>query len=141
MGFGELGKRLQILNRGMLVDMIEEILDTMTDDIEQMNKDQLQEGERSDGIFLPNYSYNTTQRNNNKQGRIKLFDTGAFYQSIFASAGLGILEIDAKDSKTELLKSEYGDLIIGLHPINMKELCDKIAVQLKVKVGNYLNQV
>lgn len=139
MGFGELSKRLSILNRGMLVDMIEEILDTMTDDIEQMNKEQLQEGERSDGTFLPNYSYNTTQTNN-KQGRIKLFDTGAFYQSIFASAGLGILEIDAKDSKTELLKSEYGELIVGLHPTNMKELCDKIAMELKIKLGNYLTQ-
>lgn len=140
MGFGELSRRLQSLNRGMLVDMIEEILEPMTDEIEEMNREQLREGERSDGSFLPNYSYNTTQRNPNKQGRIKLLDTGAFYKSIFAAANLGILEIDAKDSKTELLKSEYGELIVGLHPTNMNDLIKRIAEQLKIRVGTFLTQ-
>lgn len=140
MGFLELSRRMSVINRGMLVEMIEEILNEMETDIVKMNQEQLQEGMYSDGGLLPPYSYKTTEMNPKKQGRIKLFDTGDFYQSIFATAGMGILEVDAKDWKTEMLKEEYGELILGVHPMNMNELIRRIAEKLKIRVGIYLSQ-
>lgn len=140
MGFIELNRRLDELNGGLFINFIEESLNELKSDITKFNQNQLADGHKASGEFLPNYSPRTTQISPNKTGRIKLYDTGDFWKSIFSFSGSGIFEVDATDWKTEMLKSRYGDEILGMDEQNMRSLLNKLAEILKVKVGNFLQQ-
>jgi hypothetical protein len=140
MGFKELSKRLNTLNNNLLIGMIEDALNELEDTITELNKQQLEEGQKADESFLPPYSLNTTMQNPEKNGLIKLYDTGDFWKSFFSMASMGLLEIDAKDWKRDTLIEGFGTQILGLTPYSMKILCDMIADKLKIRIGEYLQQ-
>ena len=140
MGFTELNRRLSNISQSTIVEWVEDILNELDGEIEDLNREQLGEGMYATGGFLRNYSYATTEISPHKTGRIKLYDEGDFWRSIFASSGMGILEIDATDWKTDMLKEEFGNEILGLAPTQFNYIIQKVAEKLKVKFGEYLKQ-
>lgn len=140
MSFRELSKRMKVLSNGLLLEMIEDILNELEQDIVQMNREQLREGQKADESYLPPYSLNTTMNRETVGLLVALHDTGDFWNSFFSTASLGLLEIDAKDRKRDMLIEIWGEQILGLTPDNHKILLNKIAERLKVKTGEYLQQ-
>lgn len=140
MSFKELSNRIKVLSGGLLIDMIEDILNDLQQDIVQMNREQLREGQKADETYLPPYSLTTMRARETMGSLIALHDTGDFWNSFFSTASMGLLEIDAKDRKRDMLIEIWGEKILGLTPDNHKILLNKIAERLKVKIGEYLQQ-
>jgi hypothetical protein len=101
--------------------------------------DQLfDEGERSDGTFLPNYSRRSVEEFGKPEGHIKLKDTGRFYQSFRVKADKFGFFIAADDESVydEPLTEVYGENILGLTDENMRVLINL----LKRKYFEYINE-
>lgn len=82
--------------------------------VEDLNIEQLDNGKRSDGVILPDYSPVSVEVYGKPEGPIKLKDTGAFRRGISVKIDDSRAELVGKDSKTQMLKDDYGDEIIGL---------------------------
>ena len=67
--------------------------------------------------------------------RITLRDTRDFHDSFFIKANKFPVEIDATDSKTSELKSEWGDDIFGLTSDSLLELKSQILPDLQDKIS------
>lgn len=80
----------------------------------QAQKEQLQRGERSDGSFLPDYSFRSVFQYGKPAGPIRLYDQGDFYSGILIDVRPGIFLIDSADQKTTMLENTYGKDILGL---------------------------
>lgn len=107
---------------------------------EDMNISQLNDGKRSDGSMLPNYSRTSVAVYGKPSGPMNLKDTGAFHKSITLKSNKVEAEIIATDSKTEMLKDFYGDDIIGLSEENIESLKnDYIAPSIKENVKKFIN--
>jgi hypothetical protein len=140
MGFSELSNRLKVLSNSLLIEMIEDILNDMEVELVEMNKEQLEQGVKADNTLMPSYSDNTLKYKEKKGSLIALYDTGDFWASFFATASMGLLEMDATDWKRDMLVEEYGSTILGLTPENLKRVSEHIAIELRVKIGEYLQQ-
>jgi len=82
---------------------------------EELNREQLEKGQRSDNTFLPNYSNNSENQKRGRAGEpIKLFDTGDFYKGMDAVATNTGARIENRDSKDNKLSDNYGENIKGL---------------------------
>lgn len=106
--------------------MIAEVVQENASLIEDMNIAQLQEGRRSDGEILPDYSPTSVFKYGKPPGPIKLFDQGDFYSAISARVEKNGIELDNKDSKAGMLANRYGDEIIGLTDANVQTFIDEI---------------
>ena len=87
--------------------------------------DQLfDEGIRSDGTFLPDYSQRSVEEFGKPQGHIKLKDTGQFYQSFRVKVDKWGFFISADDTSIYdiPLTDTYGIDILGLTDENMTVL-------------------
>ena len=122
----EFQKRVQSLN---VNELIKEVLNDkrLLNFIEESNVSNLKKGERSDGSSLPNYSRVSVEKYGKPDGAIKLFDTGAFYESITALVrNLGIDftadVIKGKGDRQVDLASIYGEKIIGINKEQNKEV-------------------
>ena len=103
--------------------------------IENLNRDQLAKGQRSDNTFLPPYRKNNPSKTfgNNTVSKtagepIKLLDTGAFYKSIDVKVtdNAFLMTGDTQKGSTNL-SERYGDSILGLS----KESLGKLRIKLK----------
>jgi len=106
--------RLESLNGDKIA---RETFDLLTEDIEELNREQLRKGERVDGSKLPNYAPSSFP----KTGPIKLRDTGSFYRGITAETAPTALTIEGQDSKSAKLIARYGD-VIGLSEESIAKL-------------------
>lgn len=111
--------------------------------IAEMNREQLSRGERADGSELPPYS-DTSKFVYGKEGNIKLFDTGAFYESIEAVIVGDVIAIVSNPvkrneitGKITNLKEKYQNEIIGLTEENLEE----IRKEVKTKIIGYINGI
>ena len=107
--------------------------------ISDLNRDQLRIGMKSDGSWLPPYSANSVTKFGKPPGKIKLFDTGDFYEGIKPEFAKTDFVLTGKDKKTEKLKADYGDNILGLSNYSISELADdslgQIQYEIKKQIG------
>jgi hypothetical protein len=138
--FGDIIIKLDNFKRD-LPALIVDILEDNKDVIEELNISQLQQGERSDGSSLPDYSPRSVKVFHKPAGPMKLFDTGAFYRGITARINPHTVEMVGEDSKTKKLQTSYGVGILGLSDQSITELQDFILLPaLKQKAVNYLER-
>lgn len=104
---------------------VPEIVKQTSYEIEALNKEQLYNGEDSEGYELaPPYSnkyYSRKKRSMNSKpgaGIPDLFLTGSFYKGFGVLVDNDSFEVDSVDSKSEKLKSKYGKKIFGLQQKN-----------------------
>lgn len=112
----------------------ETALKARQENISDLNREQLQIGMRSDGSWLPPYSANSVTKFGKPAGRIKLFDTGAFYEGIKPEFDKSAFQMDGTDSKTEMLKDDYGDSILGLSDYSIGELAQDSLGQIQFEL-------
>lgn len=104
------GKDLEVLKL--------EVIYELEDQIVEANTAQLFEGRRSDNKPMPLYSPNSS-----KEGRIRLYDQGFFYQGFYVvRTGSFPIVIDSSDDKRDMLVERYGETIFGLDKIAIAEL-------------------
>ena len=100
-------------------------------------EDQLyDDGVRSDGTLLPDYSQRSVEEFGKPEGHIRLKDTGAFYQSFRVKVdkyGFFIAADDVGDYD-EPLTDVYGEDILGLTEENMIVLRNMLR-------DNYIKQI
>ena len=108
--------------------LIGEVIEDNERAIAQMNVEQLQEGQRSDGSILPNYSPASVAKFGKRPGPMTLEDTGAFHRGIRVRAGKTFAEIIGTDPKTGKLEALYDLTIIGLSEDNTERLKFEILV-------------
>jgi hypothetical protein len=99
-------------------EAIKEAITEHSDEIADLNTEQLRKGEKSDGGTTGTY------RNYSYKGRfspVDLYDTGDFHKSIKPKAFGKAFEMVATDEKTEMLQDRYGDEILGLTDKNITE--------------------
>jgi hypothetical protein len=111
-----------------LPELTAEILNDNASLIEDLNISQLQQGMRSDGEVLPDYSPVSVMKYGKPPGPIRLFDTGAFYRAIIAKANPLALEFDNTDSKRGKLTLRFGEEIIGLSDDNIVIVQEEIVI-------------
>lgn len=100
--------------------------------IEELNRDQLREGKRSDDVFNPVYEDLQENRDKNIVGEpIKLFDTGDYYKGVKSRVKGQSFELINTDSKDTILRQVYGKKIKGLTPESVNELRIKIQPTLR----------
>jgi hypothetical protein len=126
-----------------------DVLDRVVDEsikfaMAELNREQLMDGERSDGTSLPDYSPTSVNVYGKPSGPIKLFDTGAFQESIIVIASENAyrflsspLKRDEMTGRITNLKEKYGEEIIGLG----KEGLDEIRQKVKTKIVEYVNSL
>lgn len=102
--------------------LIAEVIEDNERAIREMNIEQLQEGQRSDGSTLPNYSIASVRKFGKRPGPMTLEDTGAFYRGIRVRANKTFAEIIGTDPKTGMLEAIYDLTIIGLSEENLERL-------------------
>src|SRR5690606_8033756 len=102
--------------------MFLQIIASNEERITAMNTDQLFSGQRSDGSKLPDYSPVSVEVFGKPAGPIRLYDEGDFYRGFFLKTDRFPVLFDSRDSKTEMLVSDYGDKIFGLTQENKKDL-------------------
>lgn len=129
----ELIRKLSNLNP-VVLSAIEETFADNDSVVEDLNISQLQRGERSDGVILPDYSPRSVAVFGKPPGPIRLFDTGAFYRGITLVASREFAVLEGRDSKTEELQDRYGDRIIGVTEDNRKDFQDEY-IRLGIKEG------
>lgn len=96
----------------------DEIVDGMTPEMEDKQREQMWAGETALGNRInPPYTLYTTMikaKKGQPTDRVTLRDTGAFYAGIFVKREGDELVFGSKDAKTVELTEKYGEAIFGL---------------------------
>ncbi len=138
-------KLIQRLQQLKSIDVLDVVIDrAILDSMEQYNKDQLQQGERSDGSSLPDYSETSVNVYGKPPGPIKLFETGDFYDSITTIALDNVIRFVSQPFKQDPLtgnitnlEEKYRPEIIGLTDENL----EKIRAKVKIKIIKYVKKL
>jgi hypothetical protein len=112
-----------------LLGVFKRVLQRHASDIEALNKKQLTEGKRSDGLQVDASGYSKRHRKARiRRGRqvdhVDLNFTGAFYNKVYSLYFDKFMELGSKDSKTDVLEDSYSTKIFGLTPKSRIELLD-----------------
>ncbi len=121
-----------------------EVIDRETQfEIIRLNTDDqlYDDGVRSDGSFLPDYSERSVREFGKREGHINLKDTGEFYQSFRVKVDKWGMFIAADDVKEDTVLTErYGIDILGLTEENTQVLIsmikDKYIKELHERLSN-----
>ncbi len=140
-GFLQLSQRLQSLN---LIQILEEVLDSMHGKIVILIQEQLAEGRKGDDSLLPKYRPFTIRKKLEENSiimgeRIALIDEGDFWRGMFAVVEGGSIFIDSTDWKSEMLIDRYGEEIFQMSSESLKSIVSEIFPELKKKVHDYIN--
>ena len=135
--------KLKRLNDDLLIAFLQSALNKHQADITELNKKQLEKGEKADGSMFEEYSHRTVKirqlEGNPVKGRlIALYDTGDFWKGFWSIAKDGKLSMLSRDQKTNMLISKYGESIFGLTDSNFKKLGDIIMPTLQKTITKYL---
>lgn len=111
--------------------------------IADLNRQQLAAGIRADGSEItPDYTRATVQIKQEKgqpTDKVRLHDTGDFYESIFVKIFDDVFDLDATDAKTDELTAKYGDAILDLTEQNKRVLAEYLKPQfitrLRAEIG------
>ena len=127
-----------------LLAEIEEIINENEKQVVELIERQLSEGRRGDGTLLPLYKEATKLIKKQTGGillgdRIALIDTGEFWESIFATAYKGSVEIDAKDWKRDELIARYGDEVLLLADDSLEEISKLVFTKLKQRFDEHFS--
>lgn len=106
--------------------LIRQVIDENKTLIEDMNIAQLSEGKTSNDEYLPDYSPVSVEVYGKPPGPIRLYDQGDFYRGITAETDETKLDIVGKDSKTNKLKNDFGEDILGLTDDHARDLTENI---------------
>lgn len=88
----------------------------------ELNREQLDKGQKSDGTLLPPYAPSTVKRKAKKGQQtapMNLKDKGDFRQGMRVRTFAKKSEIFSTDDKNALLQNKYGRAIFGLLPGNL----------------------
>jgi len=123
---------------------VEAIINENEKQVVELIERQLSEGRRGDGTLLPLYKETTKLIKQQTGGillgdRIALIDTGEFWDSIFATAYKGSVEIDAKDWKRDELVARYDEEIFLLSKESLEELSELIHTELKKRWNEHIS--
>ena len=117
-----------------LDNAISDILNTVEDDIVEMQQERLMKGLFvSEAEIYPFYTPFTVQVKKEKgqpHDKVTLKDTGAFHDAIFAAQFGDKIVIDSDDEKSGELKEKYSENIFGLTQENKEILQQKTAKQI-----------
>ena len=139
-----LSEYLNKLKTFNLLTEVEEIINENEKQVVELIERQLAEGRRGDGTLLPLYKETTKLIKRQTGGillgdRIALIDTGEFWESIFATAYNGSVEIDAKDRKRDELIARYGDNVFLLAEDSLEEISKLVFTQLKKRFNEHFS--
>jgi hypothetical protein len=87
---------------------------------------------------MPDYSPVSVELYGKPDGPIRLYDEGDFYRGFFVQADNFPVILGSRDSKSEMLKNEFGKEIFGLTKENTRELSQ---VYLKRDLQEYYRQI
>lgn len=149
-----MGSLQDMANRLKNIDMLrifDNILVEHLPLIEELNREQLNQGIRSDGSSMP--SHKNTEKTeiyiDNKIERgvydqsiypaMNFYDTGDFHRGIKAEVNLFEIKIESKDSKADELEALGGSLIYGNTENNLSdvraEILPKLLNETRSKLG------
>jgi len=106
-----------ILGRLNALDIAKEavvFIESIKEDITELNSERMRQGRKADGSIMPYYNLTSVNVYGKEPGPIKLLDTGSFQEQIFVDVKQKSFVTDSKDSKSEMLKRDYGEEIFGL---------------------------
>lgn len=124
---------LLLITPDLLNFVMGEVIEQHEGLIEDLNRQQLEQGIRADGSAIePDYTRATVaikQSKGQPSDKVRLYDTGGFYGSLFVNLFNNAFAIEATDSKTPELTAKYGDKILGLTPAHRVLLVQTIKPQ------------
>jgi len=109
-GILSLLKKVQSLNTDKVIN---DAFDNTMDAYEEINRERMQDGVRSDGSTMPNYSFISQTVYGYPDEPIKLKATGAFQAGLEAKRNGDSIGITSTDSKSDMLEDRYGEEIFG----------------------------
>lgn len=126
-----------------LIGIVQDALNEEKEYILILQKQQLAKGEKADGTSTPRYSPKTirvreVEGNPVKGERIALYDTGEFWNKMWALAVNGELEIYSSDGKTEMLLATYGENVLGLTDENIEQLFERVIPIIQDKMIQHI---
>ena len=89
--------------------VINESFDNTLTDLENVNRERMNDGLRADGTVMPTYSYISQVAYGYPNSPIKLKATGAFQAGIIAQREGEIIKTTSIDPKTMKLEKKYGE--------------------------------
>ena len=123
-------------------NVVDTIIDSLLGDMVNMERDRLFTGVNADGTEInPPYTPFTVMVKSEKgqpTDRVTLFDTGAFYDSLFAERNGGEIIFDATDEKRDKLVRKYGD-VFGLSDTQIDILRESVNERMSEYILSKLN--
>lgn len=129
------------------------IIEKNLDEIEKLNKEQLQKGIASDGNNTPNHSGSIRSRKyvNQKVNRgvydssiyphVNLYNTGDFYRKLTAKMDMMYgVSIESYDIKADVLEERYGSTIYGLTVESLEKFVSLIIDDFRTALLNELSK-
>lgn len=110
----------------------EKVLKARKFEISELNRGQLQRGQRPDGSFLPPYSPASVAMGK-PAGRVRLKDKGYYYAGLVPEFANSSFMVNATDIKSDMLQSEYG-VTAGLTTQSIGELAQDSLGQIQYEL-------
>jgi hypothetical protein len=101
-------------------------------------REQLSQGLRSDGSFLPDYSFRSVFQYGKPPGPIRLYDTGDFYRAMLMDVRQDIFILESADPKSTMLQNRYGEDILGLRTEALSNYIVTLNPVFITHIQNYL---
>lgn len=122
-----------------LADILEEVFDDVSEQIVDLQKEQLRSGIDAKGRLMPDYHPLTIMKKKEmgvtlEHKGIILFDEGDFYSGIFKGSNKGVLSLFSIDYKTEMLINRYGKDIFGFNNDSIEKLKEIVVPLVKEKI-------
>lgn len=109
-----------------IVDILKDSVNEAAPMIEDKIIEQLERGERGDGVSMPDYSPVSVAVYGKRPGPMTLNDTGAFHRGITVKADEQGVEVTNNNWKTAMLELRYTDKIMAIQDRSFKELTPDI---------------
>lgn len=145
---------LQLRDKLQNIDLWEiliPVIDKHLSDVEELNKQQLKKGKRSDGTDTPDHSKSMVSEKyiDDKIRRgiydrsiypsVNLYDTGRFYKGIVAKLDMNYgITVDSTDFKAQALEERYGSTIYGLNDSSLEKFIDLIIDEFIEALHQYI---
>lgn len=134
---------IEKLQRLQSIDILDKVIDReILNAIAQLNKEQLQEGERADGSSLPDYSAVSVEVYGKPRGAMTLKDTGDFYESFAPIVLDRVIKIVSQPYKEDAITGEITNLEEVYNPLGLQdENLEKIRNKVKTKIIEYIKEL
>jgi hypothetical protein len=112
-----------------IIASLKRVLERHEKDIQELNREQLMSGRRSDNTKLSPYTSAYAKRKNKPVTPKTLNDTGAFHEAIFVTFFEKSFNVESDDYKNDFLESNWGPKLFGLSKENIKRLLEEYSVK------------